>query len=457
MGVETTTETFDTDKSDDNLESTVMQDEISETMAEENMGEPQPIEKKLFNLRSDKYNSDNIYVYIEKTNCQDIGRLHPMIVGHILHKKLNIKNIKEIKTVGRNRVKIQFNSIYEANNLVNNEFLASENLKAYIPSHLLETKGIIRGVDTNFDVEYLKENIISTSIVTDIKRTHKKITNSEGKIEFVPKQTIIVSFEGNILPKHVIINCVYAPVEQFIGRVTQCYNCLRFGHISKQCKSTMSRCITCGLEKNDQHRCNEKQVYCVHCKSREHVSISKKCPFYEKQKNIKTIMFEKKLSFSEAHRLHQNSYAGVTVHNQYDVLSNLEANFPTLPQNNFRADHTNIRNHTNKRVHLVESVSQPNPSTSAVDNFNKKRKASSPPPNEVMFPFRFGPSQPLPLNINSNPNVESQFLDNLMDCFSNYFVALLEHIRTLDNIPSIDSNVIKNDMKKVWEGTLNNP
>uniref|UniRef100_A0A6P7GRS7 Uncharacterized protein LOC114341389 n=1 Tax=Diabrotica virgifera virgifera TaxID=50390 RepID=A0A6P7GRS7_DIAVI len=46
------------------------------------------VEKKLFNVASDKYNFNNVYVYIEKSNNQDIGRLHPLTVEDILHKKI---------------------------------------------------------------------------------------------------------------------------------------------------------------------------------------------------------------------------------------------------------------------------------------------------------------------------------------------------------------------------------
>lgn len=95
---------------------------------------------KYFKLNPDKYNSNNIYVYIEKTNDQNIGRLHPMYVGHILHKKLQIKNITDIKSIGKNRIKVQVKTTLDANNLINNNLLCSENLRAYIPNHLLEKR-----------------------------------------------------------------------------------------------------------------------------------------------------------------------------------------------------------------------------------------------------------------------------------------------------------------------------
>lgn len=238
---------------------------------------------KTFNLKSDKYHDNNIFVHIERTDDKNIGRLHPMSVGHILHKKLNIRNIVEIKSVGRNRIKVQMKTALDANNLVKNCQLPQENLRAFIPNYLLEVKGIIRGVDTKFDTEYIKNNISCSSNITEIRRTQRRIDNN-GKIEFVPKQTIIVSFEGNILPTSVSINSVYFNVEQFVGRVTQCFKCLKYGHVAKQCKSTLTLCVACGAEKLHDHECNDGQNYCIYCKTHGHISISKQCPHYIEQK-----------------------------------------------------------------------------------------------------------------------------------------------------------------------------
>lgn len=75
---------------------------------------------------------------------------------------------------------------------------------------------MIKGVDTFFDVAYLKENILCSTPISDVKRTHRKIEKN-GKTEYIPKQTIIVTFEGNILPNNVYINSVICPVEPFLG------------------------------------------------------------------------------------------------------------------------------------------------------------------------------------------------------------------------------------------------
>lgn len=416
---------------------------------------------KLFNLSSDKYSTNIICVYIEKTNDQDMGRLHPMYVGHILHKTLNVKNIISIKSVGRNRIKVQLKSASDANNLVNNKSLDAENLRAFIPNHLLEKKGLIRGVDTRFDIDYLKENIFSPSKIINIYRTNKKVQR-ENHVDLVPKQTIIVTFESNILPSSVIINSVICPVEQYIGRVTQCYKCLKFGHVASQCRGTTSLCIQCSKEKLEGHLCGETERFCMYCKTNDHSSIARTCPSYGKQKKIKKIMIEQNLSFSEAKQFAESSFSGITSNNIFNTLSeNYDSDFPVLPRKstkpNMPPSQPNFASGVSRR-----SLSQPSTSGCGLNaNNNKKRKANiSPtisPPTSPMFPFRFGIPSKFPSNP-SNPTHRSPDVNiNLFtEAFSKFFVSFVEGITSLGDLKNINTDKIKMDIKMALEEALNN-
>ena len=73
-----------------------------------------------FNLEKQHlYNKTNIYVLIEKTNDENIGRLHPMKIGDLLHHRLNLgDSITTIEKSGINRVKVGVKSVQIANNLI---------------------------------------------------------------------------------------------------------------------------------------------------------------------------------------------------------------------------------------------------------------------------------------------------------------------------------------------------
>lgn len=409
---------------------------------------------KFFNLDSDKYNNNFIYVFIEKTNNENIGRLHPLVVGHILHKKLLVKNIVSIKSAGKNRVKVHFNSTRDANLLVANQLLRAENLKAFIPNHLLEKKGLIRGVDTFFDNDYLKENLVSSAKITNVQRIQRKIIK-DNKVELVAKQSVIVTFEGNVLPNEVIINSVVFPVELFFGRVTQCYNCLKYGHISKQCRTNNPLCLNCGKPKAENHECFEKDIYCIYCKTNDHRSNFKKCPFFEKQKKIKKIMIEHNSTFNEAREYCENSVANFANLNRFNILpdpSNYESNFPSLPPKK-STSFNNIKPAPQKTTHHKTYVSLSQPSTSKVNNPNpnKKRKITPSSPITPMFPFRFGGSTSIPPNTPTYHLEQNKILENL----SNFVIETLKKIKSLDDIKKFDFDAIRHDINMVLEGTCN--
>lgn len=215
---------------------------------------------KVFNLNNIHIYGELFYAYLESTDDKNVGRLHPMYIGHILLKKLKINNITSISSLGKNRIKVTMKSAFDINNLVRNIQLEAEHLKAYIPSHLTERKGLLRGIDTRFDENYIKDNMETNSSVLGVKRMHRKIT-IDGSEKFIPRQMVIVTFEGSFLPNNVTINSVSFNVEPFVGRVVQCFKCLRFGHVSKQCKSTKTLCIKCSKEKTDEHFCENNSYF----------------------------------------------------------------------------------------------------------------------------------------------------------------------------------------------------
>lgn len=105
-----------------------------------------------FNTQKLRLYSEDVYVFIKKTNEQTFGKLHPMQIGYILHKKLNIPNIKQTDLVGLNRVRVHLKSMFDANKLILNKCLASEELRAFIP---------------NSYFYYLQDTAASTNLVID--------------------------------------------------------------------------------------------------------------------------------------------------------------------------------------------------------------------------------------------------------------------------------------------------
>lgn len=404
------------------------------------------------------YSIDKIYVFIEKINNENLGNLHPMSVGHLLHKKLKVQNITKIQKVGRNRVRVEVKTTKDANMLIENENLKEEQLKAFIPNNLIERKGVIKEVDTTFSDEYLLENIESPNAVTSIRRFKRKI-DIDGEAVYIPRQTVLVSFEGNVLPPFVIINSVVCPVEKYIQKVVQCYNCLRYGHVAKQCKSSNTLCINCSKKKEENHSCKDPEdTFCFYCKSNDHKTIHKKCPVFEKQKQIKQFMSDNNVTYIEAKNWSDNSYISKISNNRFNVLDNTSESFPLLPKTTIHQYQTNRESNTFKK----NTPSEPSTSHSKHTITQTKKRRIQSPNNEItqapMFPRSFGPSKPVFQfkNNSTNENMEIESMQSneendttFIQTFFQVFKNILEDISSFEELQKVDIQFVTDRLYKM--------
>lgn len=386
-----------------------------------------------------------------------------MYVGHILHKKLHIPNILKIQKVGINRVKVQLRDIKDANNLVQNDLLQQESLKAFIPNNLLIRKGVVRHVDTIFDDKYLLENFTSPVTIIEVQRIKRKIL-IDNEPALIPRQTVLVTFEGNYLPKYIYVNSVACAVEPYVQKVIQCYKCLKYAHVANQCRSTKTLCINCGKIKEEGHLCvDPSDSYCIYCKTNGHKSISKTCPEYLNQQKIKEHMANSNTTYSEAKNDIDNSYANaVQTSNRFQILDEVnETNFPPLPPPSRRKDPP-VRNSTLSQPLPSTSISTEspynnNPTNTIISQHNRKRKATSPLPakqNPPMFPFNFGPKTPISITSNDRTYIEDVENSNkFSDFFFNFFRSVLADIESFEDLKNIDGGYLKNKIGEFY----NNP
>lgn len=232
--------------------------------------------------------------------------LHPITLGHFLKKRRynNIIN-GSLKRIGRNRISLSFSRYIDANSFINDPCLTKEKLKAFVPSINVCRIGIIKGVPTEWSPEEIMENVsVPTGCGKVIKARRLNYKVHEPTPVWKPSQTVVLTFDGQILPKRVF--CCYnsMPVELYTFPTIQCFNCCRFGHTKVQCRSN-PHCFKCG-EKHSAETCSiedECDSKCCHCGG-IHYAINKKCPEFERQKAIKHYMAHSCVSYAEASQLH---------------------------------------------------------------------------------------------------------------------------------------------------------
>lgn len=114
-------------------------------------------------------------------------------------------------------------------------------------------------------------------------------------------------------------------MEPYVPAIKMCWNCLRYGHISNQCKGNR-RCRQCGQKYHgDNVSCDLK---CVHCDGK-HLPNSKYCSEHNFQKDFRMYAAAHRLTFDEAKQVirpskHKNS-------SQTAQSQSLKPNFSNFP------------------------------------------------------------------------------------------------------------------------------
>lgn len=232
--------------------------------------------------------------------------LHPITFGRFL-KLNNIKGIENgsLKRVGRNRISLAFTTYTDANNFLTHERLEQEKYKAFIPTFNVTRMGVVKGVPNDWSDDEVLTCIsvpVGCGPVLKIRRIKRKVIANNSS-QFINTGTIIITFDGQILPTKIYMCYTVLSVELYIYPTVQCYNCCRFGHVKNQCRST-PRCFRCGQgHSGDTCHIEEDEYRCCLCKG-AHEAISKKCLELNRQKAIKETMSKSCISYMEATKMH---------------------------------------------------------------------------------------------------------------------------------------------------------
>ncbi len=232
-------------------------------------------------------------VYMEKENGSPASNLHPMKIGRILAEK-KIENVLRIEKKGINRIAVRFHTFADANKLATTFLKNDLQLKVYIPRHLTSCQGVVRDVDTSITIDDILKDIKCSYKVLSARRLNRRVKEGDS-FKYEPTNTVVLTFQGSVLPKTVSLYYVVLHVKTYILPVVRCTKCLRFGHNAKACKGS-ERCSKCGMAPHSDSTCVTK---CIHC-DEAHDALYKDCPELKRQQKIKEMMAFENITFFEA-------------------------------------------------------------------------------------------------------------------------------------------------------------
>ncbi|CAH2107708.1 unnamed protein product [Euphydryas editha] len=236
--------------------------------------------------------------------------LHPIKFGQFLERMRFSGILRDgVKRVGRNKVSIEFSSGENANNFITSPSVIEHGYAASIPKYNITRMGVVRDIPTDWSLDEIIENLKVPSGIGKIikaRRINKK-NMVNGSPEWQPTQSVILTFDGQVLPTRIYCCYTALKVEVYKYPTVQCFNCCRFGHTKMQCRS-QPRCFKCSQNHSgDSCSVSEGDSYCIFC-SGSHFSTYKKCPEFIRQTEIKCVMAEKNIPYEEAAKSFPASY-----------------------------------------------------------------------------------------------------------------------------------------------------
>lgn len=430
IGVSNETKTIDkNNKSDWNIDN-----EKSEIINKEKVNDVSG-RKKNIPTKYKEHHSGPFMVYIESTDKtgNNVGKFnHLKIAKEIFN--LHLNDIKNYKSKGTNRIAVEFNNFQAANNFIKNESLIKKGYNVFIPSNFTTCKGLVKRVDLNMTLDEIQSRCTSAVNILDMTRLNRKVLSGPTKIpEYIPTNTMLLTFEGTILPREITIYGLPMLVIPYVAPVTQCFQCFYFGHTKKLCKSK-NKCFNCGEEdKNHKIEGNEGeypqyecQTTCIHCKSDEHRSTNKKCPEFIRQQSIKRLMAFENLTYYDANYACKKTYS-----NSSDYVQN-PLDFPAL-KNKYSINQDKIEvsqrrvvdtNTRPKRSYQQATVQPPKKRTITQTGYDKKAH------NEALYfpnsrPTGFQPSQHhTNTNMLNQTAIPSTSMSTISSNYSNYITPI---------------------------------
>ena len=143
-----------------------------------------------------------------------------------------------------------------------------------------------------------------------------------------PLQLLILTFQGTILPDRVPVAFEVCRTRPYIPNPRRCYNCQRYGHITKYCKKPAC-CARCGSVTHTHTKDSpcEEAAHCVNCQQ-DHPAFDRKCPVWITEKEVQRLKVTKDINFPQARKLVQQTQGPINFSAVVNSTSHQQTNSP---------------------------------------------------------------------------------------------------------------------------------
>lgn len=158
-------------------------------------------------------------------------------------------------------------AIKEANDLAKSQIGSCH---VYIPANYCEVQGVISWPIGQEISEFVisGKGKFSNELLNEVKiletlRLKKKSNEASNVNSLEDTSIVIVTFEGNLLPKKLRLDRMFIPVREYRRREMFCENCKKYSHTKKMCNNK---------------KLDNPAFLCIACKSNDHLGGTNQCP-----------------------------------------------------------------------------------------------------------------------------------------------------------------------------------
>lgn len=200
--------------------------------------------------------------------------------------------VKSVRITRNGMVIIECTSKAQASNWIDLKFFNKHRVNVFYLGG--KRRRGVRGVVSGVPQEIRPESFLEVDGVCGARRLTRF---TEGKRE--DSKSVCLTFEGDVVPERVYVECVSYRVRPFQPAPLRCYCCQQYGHVAAVCRG-MKTCGRCGREGCKTECEGKEDAKCIHCKG-EHYTGSAQCPRKVKEVLIQKVRAEKRgMSYAEA-------------------------------------------------------------------------------------------------------------------------------------------------------------
>ncbi|XP_067130713.1 uncharacterized protein [Centruroides vittatus] len=257
---------------------------------------------------NENISSQPCYLIVHATGEKPLSKCSPFLIQKLFES--TIGHLKKTQKLRSGDLLVETASPQQSAKLLATKNLGEIEVTVTPHGSLNSSRGVISEIDLMSEDESDIQIGLSDQGVTAVRRISIR---RDGKL--IPTKHLILTFNKPTLPSVITAGYLRCPVRPYVPNPLRCFKCQRFGHSQTSCRGK-SVCAQCGTEGHESTECKTTPC-CVNCKD-AHPAYSRKCPAWQREKEIQRVKTVNNVPYPEARRmvtssapLKQKTYAAV--------------------------------------------------------------------------------------------------------------------------------------------------